>query len=69
MIDSKLLELLACPICEDRPALRLDGPRLVCDSCLCAFPIIEGIPHLLPENAEKIDGEKAEEEKKNDEPS
>lgn len=55
VIDSGLLELLACPLEESRPPLRLEGERLVCDSCRRAFPIVGGIPHLLPENAIPIE--------------
>lgn len=50
MIDPALLEVLACPVCEDRPALTLDGSQLVCPAGH-RFPIIDGIPHLLPEDA------------------
>ncbi len=51
MIDPKLLELLACPACEDRPPLRVDGETLVCDKCHRAYPIRDGIPELLVESA------------------
>ncbi len=51
MIDPKLLELLACPACEDRPSLREDGETLVCDKCHRAYPIRDGIPELLVESA------------------
>lgn len=51
MIDPELLAILACPLEEERPPLRLDGQQLVCDSCHHAFPVVDGIPHLLPENA------------------
>lgn len=51
MIDSILLERLACPNCDDRPPLRLVGETLVCDVCGSVYPIVNGIPHLLPESA------------------
>lgn len=51
VIDPELLAILACPLEEERPPLRLDGQQLVCDSCHHAFPVVDGIPHLLPENA------------------
>lgn len=51
MIDPRLLEILACPLTNERPPLRLQGDYLVCDACAKAFPIVNGIPHLLPENA------------------
>lgn len=58
MIDEKLLELLACPACEDRPPVRLEGDRLICDKCRRAYPIREGIPEMLIESAEVLDDAK-----------
>lgn len=55
MIDPTLLAILACPLCENHPHLRLDGLNLVCDQCHHAFPIVDGIPHLLPESAVPLD--------------
>jgi uncharacterized protein YbaR (Trm112 family) len=53
-IDPQLLELLACPS-DDHAPLREEsqGGRdvLVCTSCLSAFPIEDGIPVLLPDDA------------------
>ncbi len=40
--------IFACPVCEERPPLREDGSYLVCDACKRSYPIINGIPHLLP---------------------
>lgn len=54
MIDETLLAILACPLCDDRPPLRLEGDRLICDACNHAFPIVDGIPHLLPENGVEV---------------
>ncbi len=50
-IDEQLLELLACPACDDRPPLRLEGETLVCDECHRIYPIVDGIPELLVESA------------------
>ena len=54
MIDPELLAVLACPLCEALPALRLDGNQLICDVCKMAFPIVDDIPRLLPEDAKPI---------------
>ncbi|MCB8932428.1 MAG: hypothetical protein M9921_04520 [Fimbriimonadaceae bacterium] len=51
MIDPQLLSVLACPVCDDRPPLREEGDYLVCTRRGHAFPVKEGIPHLLPEDA------------------
>ena len=51
MIDPQLLELLACPACKT--AVREDGDRLVCVSCGRRYPVREGIPVILVEEAEQ----------------
>ncbi len=50
MIDKDLLAILACPVCDERPALREEGDYLVCTTGGHGFPVVEGIPHLLPED-------------------
>lgn len=53
MIDQELLDILACPACK--AAVRLEGERLVCVSAACGlrYPIRDGIPVMLVEEAEK----------------
>ena len=50
-MDKKLLEILACPRCDERPPLLERGDWLVCSVCGWAYPVIDGIPHLLVEEA------------------
>ena len=50
MIDPKLLEILACPLCKTE--VRLEGDRLVCVQCGRRYPIRDGIPVMLIEEAE-----------------
>ena len=50
MIDPKLLDILACPNCKTE--VRLDGERLVCVRCGRRYPIRNGIPVMLVEEAE-----------------
>ncbi|MDH7568532.1 MAG: Trm112 family protein [Armatimonadota bacterium] len=51
MTDEKLLEILACPACDTRPPVKLKEDRLVCVECRRAYPIRDGIPVLLVEEA------------------
>ena len=51
MIDPKLLEILACPACKTGVALK--GDRLVCAKCGRRYPIRDGIPIMLVEEAEQ----------------
>jgi hypothetical protein len=50
-IDPDLLGLLACPACDNRPPLTAQGAALVCAQCHRSYPIQEGIPILLVEEA------------------
>ncbi|MBI3318060.1 MAG: Trm112 family protein [Candidatus Omnitrophica bacterium] len=53
MIDKELLEILACPACKG--PVREEGDRIVCTagSCGLRYPVREGIPVMLIEEAEK----------------
>lgn len=51
MIDDLLLEVLACPRCASRPPVRQAGEFLVCTECGLGYPIVDGIPQMLPESA------------------
>jgi len=50
MIDKRLLDILACPLCKTE--VRLEGERLVCVRCGRRYPIRDGIPVMLVEEAE-----------------
>lgn len=50
MIDPELLKLLACPVCKTPVELR--GDRLVCVRCGRRYPVRDGIPVMLVEEAE-----------------
>ncbi|MDA8092027.1 MAG: methyltransferase domain-containing protein [Nitrospiraceae bacterium] len=57
-MDTKVLELLVCPECkedlqleilrDDRSSQVIDG-ILACEGCGRAYPVIDGIPRLLPD--------------------
>ena len=54
-VDPKLLEILVCPVTKG--ALEFDSTRqeLISRSAKLAYPIRDGIPIMLPEEARKID--------------
>ena len=54
-VDQKLLEILVCPMTKG--ALEYDAARqeLISRSAKLAYPIRDGIPIMLPEEARKID--------------
>jgi uncharacterized protein YbaR (Trm112 family) len=48
-IRKELLDILACPVCKT--AVRLEGDELVCDTCHRRYPIEDGIPIMLVDDA------------------
>ena len=49
-VPRELLEILVCPV--DKAKVTLEGERLVCEQCGRAYPVREGIPIMLEEEAE-----------------
>lgn len=62
-MDARLLEILVCPLCKG-PLKRLPGTRaadgspidaeLLCHADRLAFPVRDGIPVMLVEEARKL---------------
>ncbi len=54
-VDPKLLEILVCPL--TRVPLRYDAARqeLISDQAKLAYPIRDGIPIMLIDEARKLD--------------
>lgn len=51
MVDKELLEILACPACK-ADVEEVDG-KIVCLGCGRKYPIREGVPVMLVEEAEQ----------------
>jgi uncharacterized protein YbaR (Trm112 family) len=49
-VPKDLLEILVCPV--DREKVHPDGEWLVCEGCGRAYPVRDGIPIMLEEEAE-----------------
>ncbi len=54
MIDQKLLEILACPLCKKD--VKLINDKLVCVNCGRRYPVKDGIPIMLIDEAETPEG-------------
>jgi uncharacterized protein YbaR (Trm112 family) len=54
MIDPKLLEILACPICKSPLHHQREAQELVCLADRLAFPIRDDIPVMLEEEARRL---------------
>lgn len=50
MIDRELLRVLACPVCKTD--VRLEDHSLVCTVCGRRYPIRDGIPVMLVDEAD-----------------
>jgi uncharacterized protein len=48
-LEPWVVSLLACPV--DRSEVRLDGSELVCNRCGRRYPVQDGIPNMLPDQA------------------
>jgi uncharacterized protein YbaR (Trm112 family) len=59
MMDPKLLEILVCPLCKGPLVYRKAEAELLCKADRLAYPIREGIPVMLEEEAREL---KADEE-------
>jgi uncharacterized protein YbaR (Trm112 family) len=51
MLDSRLLEILACPLCKSPLQLHADAAVLVCRADRLAFPLRDGVPVMLESEA------------------
>jgi len=54
MIDKKLLDILVCPACKTD--VMLEGGKIVCTRCKRRYPVIDGIPVMLVDEAEMPGG-------------
>ncbi len=49
VLPAQLMDLLVCPV--DKQDLRLENQELICTSCGRRYPIEDGIPNMLVEDA------------------
>jgi uncharacterized protein YbaR (Trm112 family) len=49
-MDEELLKILACPVCKS--GIELKEEKIVCVKCGRKYPVREGIPIMLAEEAE-----------------
>jgi uncharacterized protein len=56
-IDSKLLEILVCPLTKGALRYDRDAQELVSEQARLAYPIRDGIPIMLVDEARSLDDE------------
>ena len=54
-IDKDLLDILVCPVTKVKLLLDEENNELISKEAKLAYPIRDGIPIMLPEEARKLD--------------
>ncbi len=53
-MDSKLLDILVCPVCKGPLVYRKEDDELICKVDRLAFPIRDNIPVMLESEARRL---------------
>lgn len=56
-MDTKLLDILACPVCKGPLIYRKAEQELICKVDRLAFPVKDGIPVMLEDEARQLPAE------------
>lgn len=54
-VDPKLLDLLVCPVTKETLEYDAAAQELISRAAGLAYPILDGIPVMLPEDARQLD--------------
>ena len=58
-LDNKLLDILACPLCKGPLQWHRDAQALVCRADRLAFPVRDGVPAMLEDEARRLSSDDA----------
>ncbi|MDZ4098665.1 MAG: Trm112 family protein [Methylophilaceae bacterium] len=53
-MDSKLIQLLVCPVCKGPLVYKKPQQELICKPCRLAYAIKDDIPVMLEDEARKL---------------
>lgn len=56
-MEKSLLEILACPVCKGELIYDLHHQELLCKHDQIAYPVMNGIPVMMPERARRMMGD------------
>lgn len=56
-MDPKLLDILVCPLCKGPLVYQREAQELICKADRLAYPIRDGIPVMLEEEARRLAAE------------
>ncbi len=54
-VDPRLLEVLVCPVTKTMLRYDREHQELISDAAKLAFPIRDGVPIMLPDEARKLE--------------
>jgi uncharacterized protein YbaR (Trm112 family) len=57
MLDARLLDILACPLCKGPVIFRREAAVLVCRADRLAFPVADGVPVMLEAEARVLNSD------------
>jgi uncharacterized protein YbaR (Trm112 family) len=53
-VSERLTDILACPVCKGPLAWQREAAEYVCRADRLAFPVRDGIPVMLPDEARRL---------------
>jgi len=53
-MDARLLDILVCPLCKGELVYKKVEQELICKPCKLAYPVKDGIPVMLEEEARPL---------------
>jgi len=56
MLAQELIDILVCPVCKGGLQPDEAGSTLDCPACALAYPVKDGIPVMLPGEAQPLGG-------------
>lgn len=56
-MDTKLLDILVCPVCKGPLQYRKAAQELICKPCRLAYQVKDDIPVMLEDEARKLPAE------------
>ena len=54
-LSKDLIEILACPKCKGKLVLKTDESGFTCGTCKLLYPVVDGIPNFLIEEAQRLE--------------
>ncbi|MEI8054906.1 MAG: Trm112 family protein [bacterium] len=55
LLNSKILDVIACPICKGKLHYDKTAQELICNFDKLAYPIEDGVPIMIADKARKIE--------------